>query len=338
MDGIPFKAGEIKMNKKKHDLIEEVKKRGEIINKAIESLIPIKDPEGLYRAARHLIDAGGKRLRPVMCLIASEAIGVRSERAIKAAVAVETIHNFTLIHDDIMDRDELRRGVKTVHTLYGEPTAILAGDTLFAKAFSILSESDFEAENIVKACRMLADVCVEICEGQYIDMSFENMSLKEVEEEEYIEMVRKKTAVLIACSCAISAVLAGEKEFAESLWKFGEYCGIGFQIHDDVLDLVGKEKIGKDWGSDLLEGKKTLIVIEAAKRGIEVPIFGKKKANADEIEKSVRMLEECGAIEYAKNKAKEFVEMGKKELKKLPESEAKDLLESIADYLVSRDH
>ncbi len=319
-------------------LIEEVKKRSKIINNAIEELLPVKKPDGLYKAARHLIDAGGKRLRPVMCLISSEAIGIDSKSVVKAAVAVETVHNFTLIHDDIMDRDEMRRGVKTVHTVYGEPTAILAGDTLFAKAFSILSDSEFKAENVVKACKMLADVCVEICEGQYIDMNFEKMNLKEVNEEDYLEMVRKKTAVLIACSCSIPAVLAGETKYSEYLWNFGELCGIGFQIHDDILDLIGKDKIGKDWGSDLLEGKKTLIVIRAAKLGVEIPIFGKGKAKPEEISKSVKILEDCGAIDYARNKAKKYVEKGKKELKKLPDSEARKLLESLADYLISRDH
>ncbi len=319
-------------------ILEEVRRRGKIVNEAINELLPLKEPEGLYRAAKHLIDAGGKRLRPVMCLIASEAIGRKGEDAIKAAVAVEVIHNFTLIHDDIMDRDEMRRGVKTVHTLYGEPTAILAGDTLFAKAFSILAEDGHDAKNVVKACKMLADVCVEICEGQYIDMSFEERSIEDVSEEEYLEMVRKKTAVLIACSCSIPAVLAGEEDYARALWKFGELCGIGFQIHDDVLDLTGGDKIGKDWGSDLVEGKKTLIMIKAAELGVEIPVFGRGKASREEIEEAVRVLEESGAIDYARKRAREFVERGKEELKKLPESDARRLLEGIADYLISREY
>ena len=184
---------------------EEVAKRAEIINKAIEELLPIKEPEGLYKACRHLIKAGGKRLRPVLSLISAEALGKDWNRILPSAVAIETIHNFTLIHDDIMDRDELRRGVPTVHTLYGEPTAILAGDTLFAEAFEILARCEVEAENLVKAVRMLADVCVKICEGQYLDMSFEERDF--VSEDEYLEMVEKKTAVLIACSCSMPAVL-----------------------------------------------------------------------------------------------------------------------------------
>jgi geranylgeranyl diphosphate synthase type I len=316
----------------------EILRKGEIVNRAIDEMFPVKEPKGLYMAARHLIDAGGKRLRPVMCLLAAEAIGMNADEALKAAVAVEIIHNFTLIHDDIMDRDEMRRGVKTVHTLYGESTAILAGDTLFAKAFSILADDHHSAGNVVKACRMLADVCVEICEGQYIDLSFESRDIRDVSIDEYLEMIRKKTAVLIACSCSIPAVLAGKDEYAKALWKFGEMCGIGFQIHDDVLDLVGGEKIGKDWGSDLIEGKKTLIIIKAAETGVDIPVFGRGNASREEIEKAVRVLEECGAIDYAKREARNFVSIGKKELRKLPETKARATLETIADYLVSREY
>ncbi|HDD36601.1 MAG TPA: polyprenyl synthetase family protein, partial [Archaeoglobus veneficus] len=123
-----------------------------------------------------------------------------------------------------------------------------------------------------------------------------------------------------------------------ALWNFGLYCGIGFQIQDDVLDLVGKEKIGKDWGSDIVEGKKTLIVINAFEKGVELEIFGKGEASKEEIEKAVKKLEECGAIDYAKNKAKEYVEKAKKELDTLKDSKSKELLKAISDYLISRDY
>jgi len=317
-------------------LKEEVLKRVEIINRAISELLPVKEPEGLYNASRHLINAGGKRLRPVMCLIAAEAVGEDPEKVIPAAVAIETIHNFTLIHDDIMDRDELRRSVPTVHVAYDEPTAILAGDTLFAEAFRILTFCDVKAENIIRANKVLADACIEICEGQYMDMDFEKR--QKIGEEEYLEMVRKKTAVLIAGSCAMPAILFGMNEYANALWNFGMLCGIGFQIHDDVLDITGKDKIGKDWGSDIVEGKKTLIMIKAMELGIDIEIFGKGEASREEIERAVEKLEECGAIEYARNKAKESVEMGKKQLDVLPDSMAKSLLAELADYLVTREY
>ncbi len=317
-------------------LKEEILERARIVNRAISELLPVKEPEGLYKASRHLINAGGKRLRPAICLIAAEAVGGNAEKIIPAAVAIETIHNFTLIHDDIMDRDELRRGVPTVHVAYDEPTAILAGDTLFAEAFRILTLCDVKAENIIRANRMLADTCIEICEGQYMDMSFEKR--QKISEEEYLEMVRKKTAVLIATSCAIPAILFGTDEYSEALWNFGMLCGTGFQIHDDVLDITGKDKIGKDWGSDIVEGKKTLIMIKAMESGVDIEIFGKGEASREEIERAVKRLEECGAIEYARNKAKESVEMGKKQLDILPDSKAKSLLIELADYLVTREY
>jgi len=319
------------------DIKKEVAKRAEIINKAIEEFLPVKEPEGLYKACRHLIKAGGKRLRPVLSLISAEVLGRDWKKILPAAVAIETIHNFTLIHDDIMDRDEMRRGVPTVHKLFGEPTAILAGDTLFAEAFEILTKCDVEAKNLIKAVYMLADVCVKICEGQFLDISFERRDF--VSEDEYLNMVEKKTGVLIACSCSMPAVLFGEsKEIVDALWNFGLFSGIGFQIHDDVLDLIGGEKIGKDWGSDLVEGKKTLVIIKAMEMGVEIEIFGKGKATREEIAKAVEKLKDCGAIDYASKKAREFVERGKEYLRVLPDSEAKDLLVAIADYLVTREY
>jgi len=316
---------------------EEIAKRVKIINDAIKEFLPIREPQGLYKACRHLIDAGGKRIRPVLCLVSAEALGKDWNKILPCAIAIETIHNFTLIHDDIMDEDELRRGVPTVHTLYGVPTAILAGDTLFAEAFKILTRCEVDAENIVKATRILAEVCVNICEGQYLDISFERRD--NVSEEKYIEMVKKKTATLIACACSLPAVLFGEdKKIIDALWNFGLLCGIGFQIYDDILDLTGGKKIGKDWGSDLVEGKKTLIIIKAKSMGVEIEILGKGKASKEEIAKAVKKLEECGAIDYASKRAKEFVEKGKDYLKVLPNSEAKELLIAIADYLVSREY
>ncbi len=317
-----------------YDVINE---KAEIVNREIEKYLPIKKPEGLYKATRHYLLAGGKRLRPAITLIAAEAIGKDYSKIIPAAIAIETIHNFTLIHDDIMDEDEMRRGVKTVHTLFGIPTAILAGDTLFSEAFEILTRCEVESENIVRAVKKLARVCVEICEGQFMDMDFE--SRFDVSEEEYIEMIRKKTGVLIALSASIPAILFGEKrEIEEALWNYGLLAGIGFQIYDDVLDIIGKDKIGKDWGSDIVEGKRTLIVIKAFEKGIDLECFGKGKVSMDELERDIAKLMDCGAIDYAKRKAKEFVELAKKNLGVLKESEAKRNLMELADFLVEREY
>ena len=314
---------------------DEIKKRSEVINRAIEDFLKVKEPKGLYDASLHLIKAGGKRLRPVLTLICCEAIGYDWRKILPSAVAIELIHNFTLIHDDIMDRDEYRRGVPTVHKLFGEETAILAGDTLFAKAFDILMKCEVPSDNIIRASEMISEVCIKICEGQYMDMEFE---FRDVTIEEYLEMVEKKTASLIACSCSIPAVLFGEERYVEPLWKFGLNCGIGFQIHDDVLDLIGGEKIGKDWCSDLVEGKKTIVYLKAKEMGVEIEIFGRGKASYEEKMRAVEKLKDCGAIEFASKMAREFVEKGKRYLNSLPNSNAKFILMHLADYLVLRDH
>ncbi len=314
-------------------LKEEIAKRAEIINKAIEELLPEKEPVGLYKAARHLIRAGGKRLRPVISLLTAEALGKDYRKIIPAALSIETIHNFTLVHDDIMDRDEMRRGVPTVHRVYGEATAILAGDTLFAEAFKLLTTCDVESEGIRKATEMLSEVCIKICEGQYYDMSFEER--ESVSEEEYLKMVELKTGVLIAASAALPAVLFGEsEEVVKALWDYGILSGIGFQIQDDLLDLT--EETGKDWGSDLLKGKKTLIVIKAFEKGVKLKTFGKERADVSEIREDIEKLKECGAIDYAANMARKMAEEAKRKLEVLPESRAKETLTELTDFLVTR--
>ncbi len=309
----------------------EIQKRAKIVDEAIAELLPEKEL-GLYKAARHLIKAGGKRIRPVIAMLVCEAMGEDYRKIMPAIVAIEAIHNFTLIHDDIMDRDEMRRNVKTVHKVFGEATAILAGDTLFAEAFSLLAKCDVEAFNINKAVEILADVCVKICEGQFMDISFEG---RMVSEEEYIEMVKLKTGALIAASASLPAVLFGRSDLFQSLWDYGIFAGIGFQIYDDVLDLTSEE-IGKDWGSDIVKGKKTLVVIKSFERGVKLETFGKEKAKIEDIKRDVEKLRECGAIDYAIKRAREFVEVAKRNLKVLGDSESRRVLESLTDFFVER--
>lgn len=309
----------------------KLQERVRIVNEAIKFYLPEKDLE-LYKAARHLIKAGGKRLRPIIAMVVTEALEEDYQKIMPAIVALEAIHNFTLIHDDIMDRDEMRRNVKTVHTLFGETTAILAGDTLFAEAFSLISKCKVDGENIRKAVEIIADVCVKICEGQFMDMSFEK---RNVNESEYLEMVKLKTGVLLAASSSLPTVLFGKSDYFQPLWDYGIYAGIGFQIHDDVLDLIGKD-IGKDWGSDIVKGKKTLIVIKAFEQGVELKTFGKQKASIEEIKKDVEILKDCGAIDYAQKKAYEYINTAKKMLSCLKNEEKRKEIEELTDFLVKR--
>ncbi len=315
---------------------KELEKRAALITATIEKMLPVVHPEGLYEAGRHLVDSGGKRLRPSMLLLAAEAAGGEPASLAPAAVSIELIHNFTLIHDDIMDNADVRRGRAAVHKLWGVPGAILAGDTLYSKAFQVLGKTPAKPELILGAMNVLSGTCTAICEGQWLDMEFEKRD--RVSEEEYMEMIEKKTGVLYGASASMGALLAGASDdVVRGLDEFGRLTGMGFQLQDDVLDLTAPEKIlGKRQGGDLVEGKKTLIMIHAFAHGVNVDVFGRKDATPEQIEKAISVLEKSGSIEYARSRSVEMVAKGKRALDVLPESPAKALLLELADYMIRR--
>jgi geranylgeranyl diphosphate synthase type I len=315
---------------------KELERRALLVSDAIDQLLPIVHPRGLYEASRHLVDSGGKRLRPSMLLLAAEAAGGDAEAFAPAAVSIELIHNFTLIHDDIMDNADVRRGRAAVHKLWGESGAILAGDTLYSKAFQVLGMTPAPPELLLGAMNVLSSTCTAICEGQWLDLEFEDRA--RVSEEEYMEMVEKKTGVLYGASASMGAILAGAtEEVVNCLDEFGRLTGMGFQLQDDVLDLTAPENIlGKRRGGDLIEGKKTLIMIHAFAQGVEVDVFGRKDAAPKQIEAAISVLEKSGSIDYARSRAAEMVERGKQTLRVLPDSPAKALLLDLADYMIRR--
>jgi geranylgeranyl diphosphate synthase type I len=306
------------------------------VDEAIPKFLPITPPDELYHAMRHLLDAGGKRLRPSALLLATESVGGKPENMLPAALAVEFVHNFTLIHDDIMDEADLRRGLPTVHKKYGVSRAIIAGDALYSKAFEILSCTKSEPAQIVESIELLSKTSTDICEGQWMDMNFQTR--KDVKEEEYMRMVEKKTAVLFAAAVKIGAILSGaNRDVSRALWDFGIKTGVGFQIYDDVIDLITPEEIlGKAQGGDIIEGKRTLIIIHALSKGVTIEALGKSNATRSEVAAALTALKESGSIDYAMNKALSFVEEGKAMLKVLPESEAKNILIGLADYMIAR--
>ena len=337
-------------------LLAAVKQRRERVNDAIVEELPIEEPERLYEASRYLLDAGGKRLRPTVCLLVGEALtgtppGSADYREfpalfdgevdlMRAAVSIEVIQSFTLIHDDIMDDDDLRRGVPAVHREYDEETAILAGDTLYAKAFEFMTDTGSRPELSVAATNRLARTCTEICEGQALDVEFENRH--GVLPDEYLEMVELKTAVLYGASAAIPAILLGaDDDVVEALRQYGIDSGRAFQIQDDVLDLtVPSEELGKQRGSDLVGEKETLITLHARQQGVDVDNLVSAETADDltesEVADAVARLEEAGSIEYARSRAQELTDRSKEHLDALPDNDARRLLADLADYLISR--
>jgi geranylgeranyl diphosphate synthase type I len=315
---------------------EELERRAALVTATIEKLLPVMHPRGLYEASRHLVDSGGKRLRPSMLLLAAEAAGGEALALAPAAVSIELVHNFTLIHDDIMDNADVRRGRPAVHKIWGQSGAILAGDTLYSKAFQVLGMTAASPERILGAMNMLSRTCTAICEGQWLDMEFE--SKDRVTENEYMEMIEKKTGVLYGASAGMGALLAGAPlEVVRALDEFGRLTGMGFQLQDDVIDLLTPEEVsGKKQGGDLIEGKKTLIMIHAFANDIVVPVFSKKDASAEEFFRSISILEGSGSIEYARSRAEEMVVQGKRALDVLPPSPAKETLLELADYMIRR--
>ncbi|WP_436932082.1 geranylfarnesyl diphosphate synthase [Halosimplex halobium] len=333
--------------------------RRERVNDAIPEELPVDEPERLYEATRYLLDAGGKRLRPTVLLLVAESLAdadVDPETAdyrsfpaeggtvdvLKAAVGVEVIQSFTLIHDDIMDDDDLRRGVPSVHREYDLSTAILAGDTLFSKAFEYLVETGAAPERTNAALMELSTTCTQICEGQSLDIDFESRDA--VATDEYLEMVELKTAVLYAASAAIPAMLVGaDDETVDSLHGYGLDVGRAFQIQDDLLDLTTpSEKLGKQRGSDLVEGKQTLITLHAREQGVDVDDLVEtdsvEAVDEAEIEAAVERLREAGSIQYARETARDLIASGKDNLQVLPDNEARARLEDIADYLIEREY
>jgi len=292
----------------------------------------------LSKAANHLLFAGGKRLRPALFKLAADAVRPGSSKKIlPAGLSLEVTHNFTLIHDDIMDKDEFRRGEKTVHTLWDEPTAILAGDVLYARAFSLICQADAPESSKVKAVSLLSRTCEEICEGQQQDMSFEER--EDVSRDEYLEMVTQKTGVLYGAAAAIGVLLAdGSDVQVDALYNYGCKIGAAFQIQDDLIDLLAaSEKSGKDQASDIREGKQTLIAITARQQGIDLKPW-RRSLNQDEITSLIVMLTEKGVLGAVQLDAEQMITSAIDGLSVLQDTAEKNLLAELAWFFIRRDY
>lgn len=326
------------------------------IDDEINNALSVIGPNDLREASMHLISAGGKKLRPSLSVIASKAVGGTSQDAIKAAAAIELIHTFSLIHDDIMDDDDMRRGKKSVHKIWGEPVAILAGDTLFSKAFEIVLNSkinnededdnnnrqNFSFERINQSLAVIADACVKICEGQSYDMGFEGNF--NVSEEEYLDMIFQKTGALIAAATGAGAIMGGaSSEVVDALYKYGKAIGFAFQIQDDYLDLVSDEdSLGKPVASDIVEGKMTIIVVNALEKADSedkkklIEILKSDDTDKEYVDIAMNIFEKYGSLQYARDVALANVKYAKELLNILDDSSSKDALMMIANFVLER--
>ncbi len=321
---------------------DEYKDRVKKINDYLLHSLDVIQDKSLKAAMAHYPAAGGKRLRPLLSTIVCEAVGGKPDHAIPFGVALEMVHNFTLVHDDVMDEDDTRRGIRTVHAQYGVPEAILSGDALFARAFEVALDTDVDDPELVRLVDILAKSVRLLAEGQQMDMDFEEA--KKVTSDQYMKMIELKTAVLYQAAAQGGAIIGGATDEQEdALAEYGRLMGLGFQIWDDVLDLRSdQETFGKPVLNDIRNGKKTLIVVQALEdlRGSDRDEFlkalGKKNASVEELVRARDLLDKVGAIDHATKVADGLVVQAKEKLSVLKDSRHKKSLVAFADYMVRR--
>jgi geranylgeranyl pyrophosphate synthase len=328
------------------DLKKELIPYKKLVEKEISRHVG-RSPDELYAPLRDLFSRGGKRVRPAMCMISCEACGGKREDAVGVSAVIEMIHNFTLVHDDIADKSELRRGDSCLHHKYGLGSAINCGDGLFSVAYEALGPelAKLDKERVWDIYRVLTSNVTHVCEGQALDIGWAEARIWDLDEDDYFDMIRRKTGALMSCPCEIGALIAGaDKKGTKALREFGMNLGIGFQIHDDVLNLRGDvKKYGKEIGGDINEGKRSLMVIytlnvckEEEKERL-IRILDKQRNSKEEIQNAIEIIDRYGSIDRAARIAKEKIEKGKKGLDALPDSKAKKTLLSLADYIVARE-
>lgn len=329
------------------DVVNEINHIASKINKFILENVS-GEPTGLYQSSLHYIKTGGKRLRPFMAIKSSELFGGTLELSLPAASAVELIHNFTLVHDDIMDNDNLRHNVTTVHRQYGIPLAILSGDVLFSKAFHMISylgkKAGLSELVLVKMIELLSSSCIEVCEGQSMDIQMAQES-EFSSQDYYISMIEKKTAALFRVSCELGTLSSPNftQQDLKNMSGFGEKIGISFQLVDDLIGIYGHSNVtGKFVGNDIREGKKTLPILMALERldsGDKLllqKVFGKKDAADLEIKQVVDKIAKLNIDKEIRDIANAYTQKAFEHLQSYERSQARKSLENSAKYIVER--
>ncbi len=298
-------------------------------------------PDTLYRPAEYFLSLGGKRVRPVCCLMGNELFDEILPDTWQVATAIELFHNFTLIHDDIMDKAPLRRGMETVHTKYGEPTALLAGDVMLVVAYDYLNK--VKSPHFHRLVSLFNTTAKEVCEGQQLDMDFEKQET--VSLNAYLHMIELKTSVLLAASLKLGAILGGAGEGnLHHIYEFGKNLGIAFQVQDDYLDCFGDPaKFGKQPGGDIRSNKKTFLLIRALETAVgpdREKLLHLLAANpADKVEKVLAIYQKAGVDQWAMELKNQFLEKALQHLEDIAVlSKRKQPLRQLADFLVQRDY
>ena len=315
----------------------------EKVNTFIDKLAYNREPKSLYDPIKYVLSLGGKRIRPVLMLLGYNLWKDDPERILMPAVAVETYHNYTLLHDDLMDNADKRRGHDTVHKKWDANTAILSGDAMLVVAYQRLASVD--QTKLKPVIDLFTETALEIDEGQQFDIDFENRS--DVKEEEYIEMIRLKTSVLLACALKIGAILANAPVTdAEALYKFGEQLGLAFQLQDDLLDVYGDTKVfGKEIGGDIMCNKKTFMLINAFNRANDAQLkelqkwcSGEKFDRKEKVAAVTHLYDEIGIRQLCEAKIEYYFEESKKWLDKVsvPE-ERKAHLRAYINQMMKRE-
>lgn len=279
----------------------------ELFNNYLQSSKLKKKPTGLYEPIIYLLNLGGKRIRPMLTLMATDVFGCDIERGLPSALSIELFHNFTLVHDDIMDDAPLRRGQKTVHEKWSVNTGILSGDAMLVKAYQSLEA--YPDELFAKLAKLLSKTAIEVCEGQQYDIDFETK--KETSIEDYLKMIKLKTGVLLGCALKMGAYVSeGSENEAQKIYDFGVMLGMAFQIQDDYLDAFGDPKnFGKQSGGDIIENKKTILYHKVLLLGSSDQILqlqnlfetNKKISKEDKILAVKKLFMETGAAEASQN-------------------------------------
>lgn len=315
------------------------------INKEILNLDWKREPYGLYEPIEYTLAAGGKRVRPQLAMIASQMFGGKDEEVLPAALALEVFHNFTLLHDDVMDKADVRRGRPTVHIKWDENTAILSGDQMLIEAYKLLS--GVPEDKLPKVLQLFNKMATEICEGQQYDVDFE--SQEQVTIDDYLKMIRLKTSVLLANALQTGAYIAGANEAQQqSLYEFGIYVGLAFQIQDDILDVWGDPAtFGKAVGGDISCNKKTFVYLQAMRllggevmrrEVIELKEWYSQilKDNTQKITAVKEIFEHLGVRATCEKVVEDYTQKALALLNQLPQNTATEQLRQLANKLNTR--